>query len=509
MKKKLTIFSIIFIMLVAMVFPNNVFAASASITASSTSIYVGETATINININSTETWSLNISASGGNLSKTSDADAYGEEKTTTAMTATFSASEPGTYTISLSGTVAGSDLVKKQVSDSVTVTVKAKETNSGSSGGSSSSGSNSGSQDRPNESNVPTETTKPKTETEKSSNNYLSGITLSTGTLSPEFYRETFEYTVEFDDTVNLYELTEMEITAQAEDSRASIQGAGTVTLNEGENSFSINVTAENGAVRRYTIKVNKPAPVEQSSLRLKTLILNGINTNGEYQTIDFTLEPEVFEYNLTVPNNISSVSINPTTENEDIIIETNGETTLKEGENKIVIILTSPSDETITTTYTLNIERQAAIVEEQGLTQEQIGMIIIGGIVGVILLIIIIVLIVKHRRKKKVYDYDEYDDEYNNAHLENNEEDDIIDPYPQTIKTRENEEEPISEKNESIEKHEETMGSNVALKTENDVEENKNAKLKWDDFCDTYDEEEENESKKVKDKKKGGKRFM
>ena len=509
MKKKLTIFSIIFIMLVAMVFPNNVFAASASITASSTSIYVGETATINININSTETWSLNISASGGNLSKTSDADAYGEEKTTTAMTATFSASEPGTYTISLSGTVAGSDLVKKQVSDSVTVTVKAKETNSGSSGGSSSSGNNSGSQDRPNESNVPTETTKPKTETEKSSNNYLSGITLSTGTLSPEFYRETFEYTVEFDDTVNLYELTEMEITAQAEDSRASIQGAGTVTLNEGENSFSINVTAENGAVRRYTIKVNKPAPIEQSSLRLKTLILNGINTNGEYQTIDFTLEPEVFEYNLTVPNNISSVSINPTTENEDIIIETNGETTLKEGENKIVIILTSPSDETITTTYTLNIERQAAIVEEQGLTQEQIGMIIIGGIVGVILLIIIITLIVKHRRKKKVYDYDEYDDEYNNAHLENNEEDDIIDPYPQTIKTRENEEEPISEKNESIEKHEETMESNVALKTENKVEENETTKLKWDDFCNTYEEDEENESKKSKDKKKGGKRFM
>lgn len=395
----------------------------------------------------------------------------------------------------------------------ITITEKKNDNNeensSGSSGGSSSSGNNSGSQDRPNESNVPTETTKPKTETEKSSNNYLSGITLSTGTLSPEFYRETFEYTVEFDDTVNLYELTEMEITAQAEDSRASIQGAGTVTLNEGENSFSINVTAENGAVRRYTIKVNKPAPIEQSSLRLKTLILNGINTNGEYQTIDFTLEPEVFEYNLTVPNNISSVSINPTTENEDIIIETNGETTLKEGENKIVIILTSPSDETITTTYTLNIERQAAIVEEQGLTQEQIGMIIIGGIVGVILLIIIIVLIVKHRRKKKVYDYDEYDDEYNNAQLENNEEDDIIDPYPQTIKTRENEEEPISEKNESIEKHEETMGSNVALKTENEVEENKTAKLKWDDFCDTYDEEEENESKKVKDKKKGGKRFM
>ena len=498
---------IILILVILSINAPEVKAASVSFSASSSEVTVGTTVTLTASANA-GAWNLKITGNGVNQALVGQTDTMGNKSVSTS--ASFTPSEPGTYTFTLSGDITDFDTeVTENVSKTVSIKVNAKQTSNENQGGSSSSGNNSGSQDRPNESNVPTETTKPKTETEKSSNNYLSGITLSTGTLSPEFYRETFEYTVEFDDIVNLYELTEMEITAQAEDSRASIQGAGTVTLNEGENSFSINVTAENGAVRTYTIKVNKPASVEQSSLRLKTLILNGINTNGEYQTIDFTLEPEVFEYNLTVPNNISSVSINPTTENEDIIIETNGETTLKEGGNKIVIILTSPSDETITTTYTLNIERQAAIVEEQGLTQEQIGMIIIGGIVGVILLIIIIVLIVKHRRKKKVYDYDEYDDEYNNAHLENNEEDDIIDPYPQTIKTRENEEEPISEKNESIEKHEETMGSNVALKTENEVEENKTAKLKWDDFCDTYDEEEENESKKVKDKKKGGKRFM
>ena len=505
--KRIISLTTIFIIVLLSINISSVEAASVSFSASSSEVTVGTTVTLTASANA-GAWNLKITGNGVNQALVGQTDTMGNKSVSTS--ASFTPSEPGTYTFTLSGDITDFDTeVTENVSKTVSIKVNAKQTSNENQGGSSSSGNNSGSQDRPNESNVPTETTKPKTETEKSSNNYLSGITLSTGTLSPEFYRETFEYTVEFDDTVNLYELTEMEITAQAEDSRASIQGAGTVTLNEGENSFSINVTAENGAVRTYTIKVNKPAPVEQSSLRLKTLILNGINTNGEYQTIDFTLEPEVFEYNLTVPNNISSVSINPTTENEDIIIETNGETTLKEGENKIVIILTSPSDETITTTYTLNIERQAAIVEEQGLTQEQIGMIIIGGIVGVILLIIIIVLIVKHRRKKKVYDYDEYDDEYNNAQLENNEEDDIIDPYPQTIKTRENEEEPISEKNESIEKHEETMGSNVALKTENEVEENKTAKLKWDDFCDTYDEEEENESKKVKDKKKGGKRFM
>ena len=499
---------IIFILVLLSINAPEVKAASVSFSASSSEVTVGTTVTLKASANA-GAWNLKITGNGVNQALVGQTDTMGNKSVSTS--ASFTPSAPGTYTFNLTGDITDFDTeVTENVSKSVTVKVNAKPTSNDNSGGSSSSGSNAGSQNKPDKTNVPTETTKPKTETQKSSNNYLSGITLNTGTLSPEFYRETFEYTVEFDDTVNLYELTEMEITAQAEDDRASIQGAGTVTLNEGENSFSINVTAENGAVRTYTIKVNKPAPVEQSSLRLKTLILNGINTNGEYQTINFTLEPEVFEYNLTVPNNISSISLNPTTENEDIIIETNGETALKEGENKIVIILTSPSDETITTTYTLNIERQAAIVEEQGLTQEQIGMIIIGGIVGVILLIIIITLIVKHRRKKKVYDYDEYDDEDNN-HLEPNEEDDIIDPYPQTINTRETQEEPISEKNEDdlTEKHEKTMDSNIALKTENKVEENETTKLKWDDFCNTYEEDEENESKKSKDKKKGGKRFM
>ena len=214
------------------------------------------------------------------------------------------------------------------------------------------------------------------------------GITVGTGTLSPEFYRETYEYTVEFDDTVNLYDLTEIEISATAEDSRATVSGAGTIQLNEGENSIALTVTAENGSARTYTIKVVKPAAIEQSSLRLQTLVVNGITSDGTYQTISMEFDPETFDYNITVPNEITALSINPTTENEDIIIETTGGETLNEGNNRIIIMLTSPSDESVKTTYTLNVERQAALVsEEQGLTMEQIGIIIIASVVGVILL--------------------------------------------------------------------------------------------------------------------------
>ena len=69
-----------------------------------------------------------MSSSGGSLSTTENADAYGEERTTTAMTSTFTANTAGTYTVSFSGTIAGSDLSSVPVSGSVTINVTAPST---------------------------------------------------------------------------------------------------------------------------------------------------------------------------------------------------------------------------------------------------------------------------------------------------------------------------------------------------------------------------------------------
>lgn len=486
-KKNISLIIILILMLLSVNIPK-VEAASASFSASASEVTVGTTVTLTASVNA-GAWNLKITGNGVNQALVGQTDAIGNKSASTS--ASFTPSEAGTYTFNLTGDITDFDTeVTSNISKSITIKVNPKQNTS--------SGSSSETKtETPNKSNVPTETTQnKKTETTKSSNNYLSGITLSTGTLSPEFYRETYEYSVEFGEDVNLYELSEIEVSAQVEDSRASVEGIGKITLNEGENTISLNVTAENGSVRTYTIKVNKPAKVEQSELRLNTLVLNGINTNGEYQTIDFSLDPETFEYNLTVPNNISSISITPTTENEDIIIETNGGENLNEGSNKIVIILTSPSDETVKTTYTLNIEREAALEEVAGLTKEQIGLIIIGGIVVFVILIIAIVLIVKHRKKKKNFGYDE--DEDSDVNFINNEEDsedeEIEDPYPEKIKIRES---------EDIDK-EETENDEKKSNTVDDV---KPSKLKWDDFCESYEEDEE--EVKQKKKSKHGKRFM
>ena len=428
------------------------------------------------------------------------------------------------------------NIVEGLSSKTVTITEKVTQNPDNNSDNSGSNQNTETTHETPNKNNVPTETKKPETpQVTKSSNNYLSGITVGTGKLSPEFYRETFDYTVEFDDTVNLYDLKEIKISATTEDDRATVEGAGTIQLNEGENNIALTVKAENGSARTYNIKVVKPMAVDQSSLRLKTLVLNGINTNGEYQTINLEFNPDTFEYNITVPNDITSISVNPTTENEDIIIESNGGENLNEGENKIIIILTSPSDDTIKTTYTINIERQAALItaEENGLNNKQLGIVIIAGVVGLILLIVIIIAIVKHRKKKKGFGFDD-DEEDDEMHFINNEEgedvkdyDEVESPYPEKIVTSDIEEnEKDKDKDETKEqfnqvKYEEEKENNndekesknedddLKFKTtydEENIESENHTKSKWDDFVDGYQDEEENKKSK---KKKHGRRFL
>ena len=523
-----TSLAILFIyILLANLIPNNVYAvASASISAGSNTIYVGESTQININIVNTETWEFTLTSSGGELSNDKDGDAYGKEETKTAMTATFTASKPGKYTVSFVGTIAGSDLTNVvDASGSVEIEVKEKEQeppaeeqpNTGDNSGENNDNNNNDGEEQNNtpETNYPQETPPQETqvqETPKSSNNYLKSLSIGTGTLSPEFYRETYEYTVEFGEDINLYELANIEISAQAEDSRAKVEGAGTIELVEGDNSININVTAENGNVRTYTVKVVKPAKVEQSALRLTGVVINGIKEDGEFQSIEFDLDPEVFEYNLTVSYEINSLSINPTTENEDIIIEVTGADSLIEGQNKVLIILTSPSDETIKTTYTLNVERQAGLIQENNEgDRRQTGIIIIGGVVGGILLLIIIIAIVKHTKKKKSLEGtdDEDDFEIEDENQDNNKnfmkfskndnedyEEDNEENYP--FRGISKDKDLLERENKNEEKEEQSMP------TTDDIE---NPKLRWDDFINSNDDEEE--SSPTNKKSKHGKRFM
>lgn len=282
---------------------------------------------------------------------------------------------------------------------------------SGSSGGSSSnrpsSGGNSGSTSKPqtgtsstqspdgtyvpNDSNIDDGSV-------KSSNNYLSSITINAGNLSPEFYRETFEYTVE-----NLPEdITELEINATAEDERAHISGLGVVSLNPGENRIQINVTAENENVREYILIVNRKQELVESDLRLTTLEISQINRNGEFSTLEIPFDKETFEYNVEVDNDIVDLDVNPTVEREGIIVETTGEKNLKDGENIVSITLKAQNDQNIQTSYVVKVNRKSGMEVSANVGQKDETWKIV--VIGISLLILVIEIIAyiwmrKHNR--------------------------------------------------------------------------------------------------------------
>lgn len=84
-----------------------------------------------------------------------------------------------------------------------------------------------------------------------SSNNALSTLTVSAGTLTPAFDPAVTEY------TLSLPQGTEkLTLTATPSDSNATVQGDGELTLQEGENTLPLVITAENGDTKTYTITV-------------------------------------------------------------------------------------------------------------------------------------------------------------------------------------------------------------------------------------------------------------
>ena len=125
MKKLLKYVMIIAIFKVIIIFASNVYAATASITASKTNAYVGESVTINVSINAAA-WNLNVSGNGISGGNITGFNMEGSNQTTT-KSYTLNTSSVGTYIISLKGDISdGATDVTSDISSSVSITVKEK-----------------------------------------------------------------------------------------------------------------------------------------------------------------------------------------------------------------------------------------------------------------------------------------------------------------------------------------------------------------------------------------------
>lgn len=106
-----------------------------------------------------------------------------------------------------------------------------------------------------------------------SSNCNLASLSIPGVTLNESFNKDTTNYTGVVSKDIN-----DITITANKEDSKASISGAGTKSLVVGINKFSILVIAETGNTKTYNITITKQ--IEPSKILL-------IFMNGQYDSIN------------------------------------------------------------------------------------------------------------------------------------------------------------------------------------------------------------------------------
>lgn len=96
----------------------------------------------------------------------------------------------------------------------------------------------------------------------KSNINTLSSLSISGANINFSENNTSYSATVSSETIV---------ISATAKDSRASVSGTGTKTLNYGNNTFNITVTSEDGNKKIYTININRPTPAPSDNTSPKT----------------------------------------------------------------------------------------------------------------------------------------------------------------------------------------------------------------------------------------------
>lgn len=88
-----------------------------------------------------------------------------------------------------------------------------------------------------------------------SGNNNLSSLSISPGTLSPGFSAGTTSYSASVSNST-----TSVAVSAKAADGKAKVAVWGNTGLSVGNNTVTVQVTAENGSKKTYTITVNRAA---------------------------------------------------------------------------------------------------------------------------------------------------------------------------------------------------------------------------------------------------------
>lgn len=186
----------------------------------------------------------------------------------------------------------------------------------------------------------------------RSTNNNLSSLSVDIGNIS--FNKNTTSYNL-------TTKKSSVNISATKEDSKATITGdIGNKSLSVGTNTFRINVVAENGSTKTYTITIVRQS--DESKPTNPTTPSDNRNSNNNLSSLVVTNTNIVFDKNTTVYNlttTASSVYISAARETTTATISGDvGKQDLKIGKNQFIIrVIAENGNKKV---YTINITRES-----------------------------------------------------------------------------------------------------------------------------------------------------
>lgn len=281
----------------------HVYAQGLGLSVSSSSIAVGKTVKVTVSMPSGYFGTVVISSSdegvlsngGDGVANIGDAAGY-----PTSQSFSFTAKAAGSCTIkaycTVVGDAEGNDAGGTITGASTKVTVTSASSNNDSNSNKDNkdnSGSNTGNDSNANKDNE-------NKEEKKSSNASLGSLVISAGTLSPEFSAATKDYTATVD-----YSCSSLAVTANPADSKASVTSVtGNDSLEVGENTVSVVVTAEDGSTSTYNIVVTRRTEDDPENAdkrdNWKKFDINGTEWTM-VNDIPEDVVPEGFEHSKTV----------------------------------------------------------------------------------------------------------------------------------------------------------------------------------------------------------------
>ena len=340
---------IIISVVLALILTNKIYGATAKISASKTTAYVGDKVTVNVNINAAA-WNLNVSGNGISDSAITGFNMEGVNQATT-KSYTLNTSSSGTYTISLKGDISdGVTDVTTDISQSVTVVVKTKQVQkpvTTTKPAPKPTTSTSKPTTNSNKTNNSTKNKNNNVQVSLSNNAFLKEFRINEAGMKPEFSKTSYNYSVTVGENVD-----KISVTAIAVDKNAKVEISGNTNLIKGDNIVTVKVTAQDKkTVKIYKITVTKVDNPEKSNADLQSIF-------AEEHTLIPEFSRETFEYNLGNTKE-NSLKISAFPENEKAKVDIIGNDNLVLGENNIKIIVTSENKEN-QKTYSLKVIKEA-----------------------------------------------------------------------------------------------------------------------------------------------------